>query len=81
MAKRFLILANPIAGGGLARKRAPELQEVLRGRGMEVELFFSQQAGDLGRRAGEVESGEYTGVVSVGGAAGGPAGQRDDACF
>lgn len=67
MAKRFLILANPIAGGGRSQRLAPRLAEELAKRGGSAEVFFSQAAGDLRRRAAEVGQGEFDAVVSVGG--------------
>ncbi len=67
MAKRFLILANPIAGGGRARHLAPRLAEELARRGARTEVCFSQAAGDLAREAARVCTNEFDAVVSVGG--------------
>jgi diacylglycerol kinase family enzyme len=67
VSKRFLILANPIAGGGRARQQAPQLQEELQKRGCAAEVYFSGAAGDIGRRAAQVGSGDFDAIVSVGG--------------
>lgn len=67
MTKRFLILANPIAGGGRSKRVAPHLAQELEKRGGSAEVCFSQAAGDLRQRAAKVEPGEFDAVVSVGG--------------
>ena len=67
MSKRFLILANPIAGGGRARQRAPQLQQELQKLGCAAEVCFSKATGDLRRRAAEVDPEDFDAIVSVGG--------------
>ena len=51
MVRRLLIIANPIAGGGKAKRRAVELQEALRPHGIEAECYFTSAAGDARSRA------------------------------
>ena len=67
MSRNFLIIANPISGGGRSRERAPELRDALQARGATAELYFTERSGDAGRRAAEIGEGEYDAVVSVGG--------------
>ena len=65
--QRFLILANPIAGGGLAKQRAPQLAAELVHHGCVADVYFSKAAGDLGQRAAQVRVGDCDAIVSVGG--------------
>lgn len=67
MFRRALILANPIAGGGRARKRAPALRDALRANGIEAELRFTERAGDARALAGAATPDAWDVVVSVGG--------------
>jgi len=67
VSKRFLILANPIAGGGRSKLLAPQLAAELEQRGGSAEVYFSNAAGDLGRRAAKVGADDFHAVVSVGG--------------
>lgn len=67
MFRRVLILANPIAGGGRARQRAPVLLEALRGHGIAAELRFTVCAGDARRFAAEATPDRYDLVIAVGG--------------
>lgn len=67
MPREFLIIANPISGGGRSRTVAPQLRDALIERGLGAELFFTARGGDAGRRAAEIEVGQYAGVISVGG--------------
>ena len=46
MPRHVLIIANPIAGGGRARRRAPELAAALQRLGLDAALFFTARAGD-----------------------------------
>jgi diacylglycerol kinase (ATP) len=50
---RILVVANPVAGSGRARRRARELVAILRRRGHEVDWFLTRRAGDARRRAAE----------------------------
>lgn len=47
------IIANPIAGGGLGKTRAEELERALKMRGAVVETCITQQAGDAKDLAGK----------------------------
>ena len=67
VSKRFLILANPIAGGGRSKQLAPLLAAELQKRGGSAEVYFSNAAGDLGRRAAKVVPNDFDAIVSVGG--------------
>lgn len=67
MSREFLIIANPISGGGRSRTQAPRLRDALVARGLGAELYFTERGGDAGRRAAEVRDGQYEGVISVGG--------------
>lgn len=67
MNKRFLLIANPIAGGGRGRIAAPRLHDALIALGCESELYFTKKSGDATDRAAAVERDEFDGVVAVGG--------------
>ncbi|TDJ73281.1 MAG: diacylglycerol kinase family lipid kinase [Planctomycetota bacterium] len=64
--RRALIVANPIAGRGRARRMAGELAAGLRADGIETELHFTAARGDATRRVGALEP-ETDLVVAVGG--------------
>ena len=65
--QRFLILANPISGGGKARMLAPALATALREHGIEATVHLTQAAGDAAARARTAASEGFTGLVAVGG--------------
>ena len=67
MPREFLIIANPISGGGRSKRQAPKLRDALIARGQGAELYFTERGGDAGRRAAEIRPGQYDGVISVGG--------------
>jgi diacylglycerol kinase family enzyme len=67
LARRILILANPIAGGGRARSLAPELRDALQRHGLQAELFISARASDLGARAAAAGPEPWDALVAVGG--------------
>ena len=69
MPRRFLILANPIAGGGRAARRAEQLVAELRERGMAAELHLTRDAGDATRRVAAMPKDDppWDGVVAAGG--------------
>ncbi|MEE2887892.1 MAG: diacylglycerol kinase family protein [Planctomycetota bacterium] len=67
MSREFLIIANPISGGGRSQTKAPQLRDALVARGCGAELYFTERGGDAKRRAAEVGLGQYEGVISVGG--------------
>jgi len=61
------VIGNPISGGGAAREKIERLGARLQTRGHAVETFLTAAAGDGGRRAGELASGEFDRLVVVGG--------------
>jgi len=61
------IIANPIAGGGKARRRARSLQRRLERRGDTVELCITQTAGDAEAFARDRAAQGFDRFVSVGG--------------
>lgn len=67
MSQRFLIIANPIAGGGRGAGAAERLRDALEGAGAEAELYLTTKGGDGSERASAITPGEFFGVVSVGG--------------
>lgn len=67
MQRRVFIVANPISGGGRARRAAPALTEALRAKGMVVELVFTEGSGDAHRLAAQLDRSRCDVVVSVGG--------------
>jgi diacylglycerol kinase (ATP) len=64
--RRALVLANPIAGSGRARRASEELATGLEGIGIEVELHFTRERGDARERAQKLAR-DVDLVVSVGG--------------
>lgn len=62
---KVLIIANPIAGGGVGTDRAEELAAALRENGATPEVFITQKAGDAAERARDAAG--FDCVVSVGG--------------
>jgi YegS/Rv2252/BmrU family lipid kinase len=63
---RILVIGNPAAGAGRARRRAEALVRLLEERGHEVEWFLTAKPGDARRRAAERE-GEVDCIVVAGG--------------
>ncbi len=64
--RRALVIANPIAGSGRARRKAEVLAAGLRRAGIDADLHFTGARGDARERASRLESGVDL-VVSVGG--------------
>lgn len=62
----ILVIGNPISGGGRAGRRATRLAKRLEARGHEVEICFTEKAGDATARASRVE-GDADRIVIVGG--------------
>lgn len=67
MTKRFLIIANPIAGGGQGVLRARELGVALGRLGCIGQIHFTQRRGDARRYAAGALPDELDGVIAVGG--------------
>lgn len=65
--RRFLIIANPVAGGGRGRHVAAELRRQLEARGLQAELYTTHRAGDARRRAGDAAAEAWDGLICVGG--------------
>jgi len=63
---RFLLIANPIAGGGAGRTAADSLAAELERRGHAARLAYTQQAGDGAAFAGEAGP-DTDAIVVVGG--------------
>ncbi len=58
------IIANPVAGGGKGKARAEAMEKALIARGLSVDLFLTEKAGDAEAHAATLECDV---VVSVGG--------------
>jgi len=65
--RRVQIIANPIAGGGRARRRAPELAAALERLGIAADLFFTAAPGEARERAAAIGAVDCDAVVAVGG--------------
>jgi len=66
VAKKILLIGNPVAGGGRAKRLMAELLQRLRWRGYLVETFLTSLAGDAGHRARDIEA-DVDVVLIVGG--------------
>lgn len=64
---RALIIVNPIAGGGRARRIQPAIADYLREQNWACDFVFSTSTEDLRRRAGEGIAAGYRCVVALGG--------------
>ncbi len=64
---KTLILVNPIAGGGRARKARPKVADFLHQQGFLAEFAESQSADHLQRLAAEGVAAGYTRIVALGG--------------
>ena len=67
MKKRFLIIANPISGGGKGRESAARLCEAIRELHCDAECFITQSSGDARSRAADAAAEATDGIVVVGG--------------
>ena len=67
MARRFLIIANPVAGGGRGGRVAPALRRELQARGLQAQVYMTREAGDARQRASSASAEGFHGLVSVGG--------------
>lgn len=63
---RLLIIANPIAGLGHARKRVEELKRLLVCNGGRLEIFFSEKPGEASDRAARINN-DFDRIIVVGG--------------
>lgn len=63
---RILVIGNPIAGGGRARRLIGTLRDILRRRGHETEVYLTTAAGDARSRAAALEPG-CEAVIACGG--------------
>ncbi len=64
MRKRFKIVANPISGQGRAKRLAEDVAAILKSKGGEVEIAYTQHAGHARELAGQ---GDPEVVAAVGG--------------
>ena len=62
----WLVIGNPIAGGGRGERGIAALERALRARGLAVETFLTRNGGDARRRAGELAP-DVQGIAVVGG--------------
>ena len=67
MAKKCLIIANPISGLGFGRRNAPLLETQLRENGYEVELFWTTAQGAARAAAEEANADDVSVILCVGG--------------
>jgi diacylglycerol kinase (ATP) len=64
---KALVLVNPVAGGGRARRVMPDVAAYLREQGYVAEFAESRDGADLERRAGEAARAGYNPIVMAGG--------------
>ncbi|MFH0958994.1 MAG: diacylglycerol kinase family protein [Pseudomonadota bacterium] len=62
----LLIIANPIAGRGYAKRRVDQLAGLLSRNGHNLEIFFSEKPGDASTRAADINN-YFDRIVVVGG--------------
>jgi diacylglycerol kinase family enzyme len=67
VARRILLLVNPISGRGRALRAAERFLRALRSEGAVAEEFRTATAGDATRHAAEARGGGFDAVVAVGG--------------
>lgn len=67
MARRFLAIVNPAAGGGRCGKLAPAALERVRAAGIEIEVAETRAAGDATRMARDARKSEQRNFLAVGG--------------
>lgn len=67
MARRFLAIVNPAAGGGRCGKLAPPSLERVRAAGIEIEVAETQAAGDATRLARQAHQAGQRSFLAVGG--------------
>ncbi len=63
----FLLIYNPQAGGGRARKILPEVLAVLKRKGLQVELFQTTHAGHGTEYLSDLDPSPYEGIIAAGG--------------
>ncbi|MEC7583317.1 MAG: diacylglycerol kinase family protein [Planctomycetota bacterium] len=62
-----LLIANPVSGGGRARRLAPQLLDELQRRNCHAELFYTSRSGDARERARTAGDEPWDCIVAVGG--------------
>ena len=67
MNKRFLIIANPISGGGRGAASATQLREALLQLDLDADCFFTRESGDARQRAEDAAADDFSGIICVGG--------------
>lgn len=67
MARRFLAIVNPAAGGGRCGKLAPAALERVRAAGIEIEVAETRAAGDATRMARDAQKSGQRNFLAVGG--------------
>lgn len=66
-ARRILLIANPISGGGKGRRLAPELAAALQAHGFATEVYLTRAAGDATARARAAGAEPWHALVAIGG--------------
>ncbi|MGH9816224.1 MAG: diacylglycerol/lipid kinase family protein [Candidatus Acidiferrales bacterium] len=64
---KMLLLLNPVAGGGRARRSAPQVTALLRKRGVHVEIAESRDAQDVRAHAAAAAAAGFRNVAVLGG--------------
>jgi diacylglycerol kinase (ATP) len=67
MTESFAAIINPAAGGGRCGERAPSALDQLRARGLEIETYYTQRAGDGTRLAEQLSAAGKRKFIAVGG--------------
>src|SRR5688572_7935020 len=65
--RRFLLIANPISGGGAGRVRAPLLAAALQARGCAADVHLTAAPGDACARARAAAGEPFDALVALGG--------------
>lgn len=64
---KILILVNPVAGRGRAKRAEPQVADYLRGQGLTPDFAEPESAEDLQHRAAEAAAAGYDRIVALGG--------------
>ena len=63
----YSIIANPLSGGGLASQKLPELEKLLRGKGIAYRMDITRKAGEARTLARKAAVDGLEGVIAMGG--------------
>ncbi len=64
---KILVLVNPVAGGGRAKRAEPHVADYFRRQGLQADFAESESAEDLQHRAAEAAAAGYGRIVALGG--------------